>query len=100
MRDVKGTKVTLASSDVGFSPDIWTRQLQEWIQYADVQVSGTIEALDQILAVAIERGSMMDSQATEAAEVLDIARDAVVHVVYGIDELAAAFKRARDLLLL
>ena len=68
------------------------------MQYAQVQIRGTMQALDQILTLAIEQGFMMDSQVTEAAEVLDIARDAVVRVVLNIEEFAEAFLKARDLL--
>ena len=98
MRDIKSTNAASVNSKVGIPPDVLARQLQECVQYAQAQVHGTIKALDQILIAAIERGFMMNSQVTEAAEVLDIARDAVVHVVLGIDEFAEAFIRVRDLL--
>jgi hypothetical protein len=77
---------------------VWAPRLQERVQYAQVQIRATIEALDQILAAAIKQGSMVDSRMIEAAEVLDIARDAVVHVARGLDELAEVFTRACDLL--
>ena len=96
MRDLKNTDATLTRLNVGIAPDVWTRQMQERLQYAQLQIRGTIEALDQILTAATEQHVMMECQVTEATEVLDVARDAVLHVVRGIEELGEAFMRARD----
>jgi hypothetical protein len=98
VRDVKDINFKQVNSKAATSSDVWARQLEERVQYAQSQISGAIEALDQILTAAIEQGSMMDYQVTEATEVLDIARDAVVQVARGIDDLAEAFMSVRDLL--
>ena len=95
---MKAPNSTSAKLKAGNAPDVRARQLEERVQYAQAQIRGTIEALEEILTTAIERGSMQDCQVTEATEVLDIARDAVVHVARGIDDLADAFLTVRDLL--
>ena len=74
--------------------------MQERCRYAQVQISGTIQALDQILAVAIEQRCLKAAQVTEAAEVLDIALDAVRQLASGINDLAEAFLNARGMLVL
>ncbi|CAH2605734.1 conserved protein of unknown function (plasmid) [Rhodovastum atsumiense] len=88
----------MTGSKASMSPEGCARQLRESVRYAKAQIYGTIETLDQILAAAIEKGSMSEGQIAEAAEVLNIARDSVVHIAHDINNLAEAFMSVRDLL--